>query len=385
MMQSQDSFVVDQVKIFDGYEFIDTGYVTVRNGTVVEVARGQPDGPYEQDIPIISRPHHTLIPGLIDAHIHAVRGNIESIEQSLRFGVTTVCDMHNEVKDIIQLKKLTSSFPNKAKYSDYKYAGLGATIEGGWPIPILKDEFESVPDGEAILDTLISAWPNLKTGDGAGPFVRQQVTEHGASYIKMFHELGDTLGMDIPSPTMDVQKSVVEAAHKAGVIAVGHALSYNGALALLQAGVDGLTHVFLDRPPNDEFITLMLSRKIHCSPTLSLCASQTAERQEWQKQFREDPLAQRMLMRKSPDRPHGLASAQRSKATVQNAYETTKKMYQAGVPIIAGSDSAGRGFGVPFGLGMHIEMHLFAHEIGMLPEDVLKSSTFHHGTSVWIF
>jgi imidazolonepropionase-like amidohydrolase len=63
-------------------EFIDAGYVSARNGIVVEVARGQPDGPYEQVIPMFSRPQRTLVPGLIDARIHALRGNIESIEQS---------------------------------------------------------------------------------------------------------------------------------------------------------------------------------------------------------------------------------------------------------------------------------------------------------------
>jgi imidazolonepropionase-like amidohydrolase len=51
-----------------------------------------------------------IIPGLIDAHIHALAGNTNSVEQSLRFGVTTVCDMHNEVEDIMRLKQVCLSF-----------------------------------------------------------------------------------------------------------------------------------------------------------------------------------------------------------------------------------------------------------------------------------
>ncbi|KAM0499050.1 hypothetical protein ACHAP8_005754 [Fusarium lateritium] len=358
---SINTFIVEDIKIFDGHDFIVNGFVIIRDGLIVDVGSGKPDKCIGQHILRISRPQHTLIPGLIDAHIHALAGNTDSVEQSLRFGVTTVCDMHNEVEDIMRLKQLVGEPQNKTKYSDYKYAGIGAIIEGGWPIPVMKKELESVPQGEKILNAIVSGWPKLNSSHDAKPFVQQQ--------------LGDTLGMKLPSPPVDVQTAVVKAAHEAGVIAVGHALSYTGFMYLLEAGVDGFTHVFLDEPPNDHFIKIMKSRNVHCNPTLSLCASQTAERQEWQQTFRRDPFAESMLIQKTPDKPLGLAKEQRPRAGVQHAYETTRKLYRAGVPLIAGSDCAGQGFGVTYGLGIHIEMYLFAHEIGMSPEDVLKSAT----------
>jgi hypothetical protein len=128
----------------------------------------------------------------------------------------------------------------------------------------------------------------------------------------------------------------------------------------------------------------MLSRNIHCNPTLSLCASQTAERQKWQKQFREDPFAQRTLMQKSPDRPHGLARAQRSKATGQNVYETTIK-YAKKVPLLSpGATQQGVGSVSPSGLvctsrctclRMRLECYL----------KMCQVLNFQHGTSVfWI-
>ncbi|CAG7558177.1 unnamed protein product [Fusarium equiseti] len=374
-MSSISTFIVEDVKIFDGHKFIANGFVYVRDGHIADVGSGKPDRIIGQHTLRISRPQHTLIPGLIDAHIHALAGNTNSVEQSLRFGVTTVCDMHNEVEDIMRLKQWVAEPQNKARYSDYKYAGIGAVVEGGWPIPVMKKELESVPQGEKVLDAIVSAWPKINTGHDAEPFVQQQVNQHGASYIKMFHELGDTLGMKLPSPSIHVQNAIVKAAHDVGVIAVGHALSYRGAMDLLEAGVDGFTHIFLDEPPNDDFIKIMKSRNVHCNPTLSLCASQTAERQEWQQTFRSDPFAQSMLIEKTFEKPLGLAKAERPRASVQHVYETTRKLYQAGIPLIAGSDCAGQGFGVAYGLGVHIEMYLFAHEIGMSPEDVLKSAT----------
>ena len=82
-----------------------------------------------------------------------------------------------------------------------------------------------------------------------------------------------------------------------------------------------------------------------------------------------------MLIQKAVDKPIGLAKDEHAKAAVQNAYESTRKMYKAGVPLIVGSDCAGKGLGVTYGLGIHMEMYLFAHEIGMSPDDVLKSAT----------
>lgn len=236
--------------------------------------------------------------------------------------------------------------------------------------------FENTPHGEEIVNGIVSNWPKLKTAEDAEPFVRQQIKENGASYIKMFHELGDTIGMDLPQPPMDVQKAVVKAAHGFGVLAVGHAFSYAGAMALLRAGVDGLTHIFLDEAPSDDFVEMMVSQNAHCNPTLCLCASQTVERQELQDQFRKDSFAQRMLIEKADNRPMGLAEEQRPAASIFHSYKTVKTLYQAGVPLIVGTDAAGDEVGSPYGLGMHIEMHILIHEVGMLAEDVLKAATY---------
>ena len=174
---------------------------------------------------------------------------------------------------------------------------------------------------------------------------------------------------------MDVQAAVVRAAHKYGVIAVGHAFSYAGAMALLQAGADGLTHMFLDEPPNDDFCQTMKSLKSHCSPTLGLCASQTGEGEEIQRRFTKESFAQRMLLNKVPGKPVGFAISQRPKSSVQHAYRSVKKLYEAGVPILVGTDAAGKELGMPYGLGVHIELYLLAHEVGMAPIDVLKAAT----------
>lgn len=190
------------------------------------------------------------------------------------------------------------------------------------------------------------------------------------------HELGDTLSMPgLPCPPMDIQKAVVDAAHERGIIAVGHALSHAGTIDLLAAGVDGLAHCFLDKPPNEGWIKTMLENDIHCNPTLSLCASQTGQGAELQRRFAEEPLSRRMLFDPRPGEDMGLACGSRHNASIENVYENTRAMYRAGVPLVVGSDAAGQGAGSAFGLGVHMEIYQMVHEVGMRPEEVLRSAT----------
>lgn len=264
---------------------------------------------------------------------------------------------------------------NYTKYSDFKCAGLGAVVEEGWPIPVMRKEFQHVPNGKCIAEELIATWPKLKVQADAAPYVEEQVKQNNASYIKMFHELGDSIGMPLPPPPMDVQKAVVQAAHDHNIIAVGHAFSHAGAKALLQAGVDGLTHIFFDRPPSDEFVTYMKSHGAHCSPTLGLAASQTGELGELQQRFLQDPFAQKMLLNKVAGRPVGFAISERPRSSFENACDNVKKLYAAGVPILVGTDAAGKELGTSYGLGEHMEMYLLSHMVGMSPTDVLRAAT----------
>lgn len=225
-------------------------------------------------------------------------------------------------------------------------------------------------------DALISIWPRLASADEAPAFVQAQIDDSGASYIKLMHELGDTLSMpELPRPPLDIQQAVVDAAHERGIIAVGHALSHEGAIDLLAAGVDGLAHCFLDKPPNDAWIKTMLEKKVHCNPTLSLCASQTGQGAELQRRFAEEPLSRRMLLDPPPSDDIGLACGSRHNASIENVYENTRAMYRAGVPLIVGSDAAGQAAGSAFGLGVHMEIYQMVHEIGMRPEEALRSAT----------
>ncbi len=101
----KDSFLLTHVCIFTGDRFIESGYVLVSGGKIADFGAGECLAT-SAAIPVISKPGYTVMPGLIDSHTHALGGNILCIEQALRFGVTTVCDMHNEQHHISKLKEV---------------------------------------------------------------------------------------------------------------------------------------------------------------------------------------------------------------------------------------------------------------------------------------
>ena len=123
------SFLLTDVRIFDGENTIPSGSVLVENGKISRVSTSAID--YQGTK--YSRPGHTLIPGLIDTHVHCDQANDVALPQSLRFGVTTVCDMHNTWPYILKLREQRRG----GDCADLKTTSFAATIENGWPAPIV--------------------------------------------------------------------------------------------------------------------------------------------------------------------------------------------------------------------------------------------------------
>lgn len=78
------SFLIKDVRIFNGETTIQRDSVLVENGKITEVS----EKPIEYDGKIISKPGHTLLPGLIDVHVHCDNANPVALPQALRFGVS---------------------------------------------------------------------------------------------------------------------------------------------------------------------------------------------------------------------------------------------------------------------------------------------------------
>jgi cytosine/adenosine deaminase-related metal-dependent hydrolase len=128
------SFIIKDVRIFDGENEIPNGHIHISNGKIAFVGSGEPkDTPV--NVEVISKPGHTVVPGFIDAHNHCDKGNEVALYQGLRFGVTTIMDLHNEIPNCHKLQKIAREEVYRA--ADFKCAGMAATIDNGWPEPVV--------------------------------------------------------------------------------------------------------------------------------------------------------------------------------------------------------------------------------------------------------
>lgn len=177
---SPSSFLIKDVRIFTGSAEIPNGSVLVKDGKISQVSSSQLDPP-DSSVQVISKPGHTLLPGLIDGHIHADGGNEIALPQSLRFGVTTVCDMHNEIGNVTKLRKQAE---DASTCADIKTCGISATVKGGWPaaVVLLHDKSEEVTMHyqQSLCDytnphqtaKAIATWPDVQTEADAAQYIK---------------------------------------------------------------------------------------------------------------------------------------------------------------------------------------------------------------------
>lgn len=360
------SFILRDVRIFTGESTIEEGFVLVENGKIKSTGPTLSLPPRDPSLRTYSKPGHTVLPGLIDCHIHADNADPEALPQALRFGVTTVCDMHNELPNVLKLKQQTRE-PDTASY---KTAGQAATIENGWPIPVILAHDKS-PETLAS----IAMWPKLTGRQSVIDYLDWVSGKMEPDYIKLMHESGTFMGMELNKPTPELQQIIIEESRKRGYLTVAHAMCLDDTLEVLRAGVNGLTHTFGDKPPTDELIEAYKTNNAWCNPTLVAIGSLTTEGAALQHKFAHDPRVQHLLSNDKRGNMCACMSFARESGKVEYAYASVKALREAGIDILCGSDSAGPAKGTAFGLSMHHELSLFVNEVKMRPEEALRSAT----------
>ena len=94
------SFIIKDVRLFDGEKMVSNSSVLIENGFIIQVG----EDINKDEVSVICKPGHTLLPGLIDAHCHPYREEKLS-EQAFRFGITTLMDLHNLHENAVQQKE----------------------------------------------------------------------------------------------------------------------------------------------------------------------------------------------------------------------------------------------------------------------------------------
>jgi len=343
---SSGPFAIEHVRVFDGGQVSPADTVIVQDGKVVAVGSGlQPPSGAK----VVDGTGDTLLPGLIDAHVHVL--DRDALKQSLVLGVTTDLDMFMDWQ-LAQQIRTEQAAGQDLDYADLRSAGTLATAPGG----------HGTEYGLKI--------PTLTSPQDAQAFVDARIAE-GSDYIKIIYDDGSAYGMHFPTLSKATMAAVVEAAHARGKMAVAHIGSYQGARDAINAGVDGLAHLFIDRAPDPDFGRFVAEHHAFVVPTLSVlksvCGTPSGESMITDPEIAPylPETAAANLKQSFPQHPNEHCDYAAAPASI-------RLLQAAGVPILVGTDSPNPG--TTFGASLHRELELLV-EAGMTPPEALAAAT----------
>jgi imidazolonepropionase-like amidohydrolase len=344
-MANANVTLVQDVRVFDGKSAHEHRSVLVRDGVIADADfRGKaPAGAR-----VVDGKDRTLLPGLIDAHVHTW----QHFELPLVFGVTTQVDMFTGVPVMQRISKAMAEGRNQGE-ADVFSAGTLVTAPGGhgteFPVKI----------------------PTLENGGDAQAFVDARIAE-GSHFIKIVME--DGYG-DHHFNSLDIAtvKAVIDAAHKRGKLAVVHISTLKDARAALEAGADGLAHLFvaakITQEDADALAKLAQAKGAFVVPTFSVLESVAGVKP---RDLLDDSQVASLLDREERGALQtGYGPAPRP-AILAAPKMVTNAMRRAGVPVLAGTDAGNAG--TQYGASLHHEMAALV-DAGLTPREALVAAT----------
>ena len=339
------SYRITNIAVFDGQQWHDNTELTIREGRIVN-----PDT--ATDVTVIDGQGGFVIPGLIDAHTHSW-GN--ALQQSLQYGVTTSLDMFTDTRFFLAKKGQRTSL-DAVTEADLFSSGVLVTSAGG----------HGTEYGIAI--------PTIAHPQEASDFVAARLAE-GSDYIKIVYDASashaDHKGR-FTSIDYDTLAAVVRAAHAQNAMAVVHVMDLASAEHAAKAGADGLVHTFGGTPASDELIALMKSQDMFVIPTLSILASLAGEGRG-QALIENSAFSSHLAADVKHAIANDIASGRVAEDYFAIAIENTRRMYEAGIAVLAGTDAPNQG--TAHGISLHDELALLV-DSGLSPTEALTAATY---------
>ena len=253
-------------------------WITVEGERIRDVAE---KGVAPAGVQVIDLSDRTCLPGLIDAHTHALlQGDItaadydeqllkqstayrailgtRSVKHALEYGFTTIRDVETEGAGYADadLKKAINNgiIPGPRM----RVATRAMDVTGAYPLQGYSWEID-VPHGVQLVDG----------PDNARKAVREQIS-HGADWIKVYSDRSyfvrsDGVLDDIPTFTLDELRAIVDETHRQRRKVASHAMALNGVHNSVEAGVDSIEH---GNYITDADLKTMVQKNIYYVPTI---------------------------------------------------------------------------------------------------------------------
>ncbi|SFC64200.1 CIA30 family protein [Massilia yuzhufengensis] len=331
--------LVQDVRVFDGERVIERRSVLFDKGVIVDADFR---GAVPRDARVVNGAGRTLLPGLIDAHTHAFRFH----ELPVLFGVTTQIDMFTDIPSMTAAKQAMRSGRNAAR-ADLFSAGTLITAPNG----------HGTQFGIAI--------PTLTRAQDAQSFVDARIAE-GSDFIKIVMEGG----YGFKSLDLATVKAVIAAAHRRGKLAVVHISTEADARAVLEAGADGLVHLYTGATADAAGLArLARSKGAFVIPTFTVLESMAGAKDD---DLLAIPAFAGMLDKDGQAPLKARYGAQAKPALLVAPKAVTAAMLKAGVPVLAGTDAGNAG--TQYGVSMHRELAALV-EAGLSPAQALAAAT----------
>ncbi len=340
------SFAIVGVKVFDGEAFRPEQDVWVEDGRIRRTGRGL-DLP--ADLARVDGRGRTLVPGLIDGHVHTFGG---TLNDAVRFGVTTVLDQFADPQ-LAASKRAARDTLDRGNEADLFSAGMLATAAGGhgtqFGIPV---EPVGGPDDA-------SAWVRARKAEGS-------------DWIKIIHEDGSTFGMDIATLDRHTIGAIIATAHDEDLRAVVHVSTLEHALEAVELGADGLVHVWSDALIDEAQAARIAAAGVFVVPTLSVTTSIRGDSLEAEllEAAGDTPLS--FMQRQTLAGRFPNSTTDEASDTDDVAMENVRRLHAAGVRLIAGTDAPNPG--TASGLSMHGELRLLLRA-GLSAAEALSAAT----------
>ncbi|MEL6108913.1 MAG: amidohydrolase family protein [Planctomycetota bacterium] len=344
---AQTPILFQNVDLFDGQKRTTGINVLIAEGLIQEIGPNVKASPKAK---VIDGTGKTLVPGLIDCHTHAFFET--HLQQAAFFGVTTELDMMSNVLTASSLRVGRANPLAEMDRADFYSAGAAVTVPGG----------HGTQFGFAV--------PTLKKAADTKTFVRSRVRE-GSDYIKIIIEDGSAFGFSRPTVSAEMIRKAVAMSKELEKLAVAHVSTQDSARIATEAGVSGLVHLFCESEASEELVDTVRESGMFVVPTMAVIAnSSDSNSTDW---IREDASLEPLLTTANitnlttsfPKMPGNRNSNERLRRNV-------KRLYDAGVPILAGTDSPNPG--TVHGASMHHELRLLV-DAGLTPIDALRAAT----------
>lgn len=335
--------------------------VVVVNGSKIAFvgSEGEFDIPAGKSCRYVDLPGKTVLPGLVDAHIHLALGTygsymdvmkdsdgvqlatgIINAKQMLDAGITTAndCGARNRV-----------TFDLRDGWRRGLYPGPRMLVSGR-PLTVTGGHFYFCNDNECD-----GPWEVRKR-------VRQMIKE-GADFIKLMASGGGTPGTDNSRPSFEEEeiRAAVEEAEKSGKTVTAHCEAYECVGRAARAGVHTLAHLGFIMPDggrgfDEEAVRTIVKKGLYVDPTLQTASAL------------RDSLREKKAKYSLTDQER--ASLEDAEYKIKKKQENFARMLKMGVKFVAGSD--GWGLGKCTRLVRTLELMV---EAGMSPLEAIVSVT----------